>query len=246
MSLAVAPGVAPSYGWSFEHDEAANVYTGSMGKPFAAKLVRQFEQGKRVEFSYRSSYLTVGIDGRTGEQLWSRNGANPWCHLIRSTPETRARTLCVMSGSRINQEGREAKEKDLAVELQGVDPRTGDVTWSFLLEGDAATRAFTDELAPISPFGVVLPTSDGPVALDERDGGLQSVNGDAVLLCPTGPDRITAYGASRSAGTLYGTCTPDGRWVKRNPSLFGVAALEGDGKVRIVSMPGRVVAFRLP
>lgn len=246
LGLAIADGVAPSSGWSFHHDKKADVYVGSLGKAVSPKLVRRFNQGKRVELSYGSRYLTVGIDGRTGEQLWRRKGADSWCDLIRNLPRTEARALCVVSGVSVNKKGREPWDEDLAVELQGIDPTTGEIAWTFGLAGRDATRAYADGRVPLAPYGIVLPSDDGPVALDERTGKLQQVDADAVLLCATDNDRITVYGSERSAGTLYSSCTSSGRPVKATPSEFGVSALEGAGPLRIVSLPGRVVAFRAP
>ncbi len=76
-----------------------------------------------------------------------------------------------------------------------------------------------------------------------RTGERQLVDADTVLLCPAGPDRITVYGVDRSAGELYGACTPDGQKAAGVPSAFGASGVDGEGGVRFVSMPGRVVAF---
>jgi hypothetical protein len=241
LSLAIADGVSAARGWSFEHDRRSDVYVGSLGKAVAPRLIRRYQQGKRVELPYRSLYVTVGIDGRTGEQLWRRKGADPWCDLTRSSP----RVLCVVSGSRADQKGRDSRDERLTVELQGIDPRSGEVGWSFLLDGRDAKRVYADERAPLAPHGVVLPADAGHVALDERSGTLQQVEPDAVLLCAADSDRVEVYGVERSAGTLYTPCRPDGRRTKAASSKFGVAALEGDGDLRVVSMPGRVVAYRL-
>lgn len=243
LSLAVADGVATTSGWSFEHDAKTNVYVGSIGKPISPKLVRQFKQGKRVELSYDSRYLTVGIDGRTGEQLWRRKGADAWCDLVRSMPQTQARVLCVVSGTSVNQKDKEQRDENLAVELQGIDPRTGEVAWRFVLEGRAATRAYADGRAPLAPAGVVLPSTDGSVALDERTGDLQRVDPRAVLLCAATSKSVTVYGVERGVGTLYAACTPDGRPAKAPLSVFGASAVEGDGALRFVSLPGRVTAY---
>ena len=245
VSLAVRDGADPRYGWSFDHDQDANVYTGSLGLPPAAKLLRQFNRGKRVEVDYEARYLTVGIDGRTGEQLWRRRGANPWCSLLRGVDEVAARTLCVVEGASVQQEGREPRDKNLAVTLEGVDPRTGETLWSHRLDGADAKAAYAEDKAPIAPYGVVLPSDEGPVALDMRDGQLQQVGDDVVLLCSGGPDSLTAYGRDLNPGTSYRTCTPDGRPAKGKLSAFGAAAIDGSGRTRFVTMAGRVVAFRL-
>jgi hypothetical protein len=245
VSLVVRDGAAPRYGWTFDYDKDANVYTGALGQPPAANLLRQFRRGKRVELDYAKRYLTVGIDGRTGEQLWRRRGANPWCSLLRGAPEVAARTLCVMEGASVQQEGRDPRDKGLAVTIEGIDPRTGEALWSHRLEGADATAAYTDKRAPIAPYGVVLPSDEGPVALDMRNGALQRVDDDVVLLCSGGPDSLTAYGRDLSPGTSYRTCTPDGRPVKGRLSAFGASAIEGSGRTRFVAMDGRVVAFRV-
>jgi hypothetical protein len=245
VSLVVRDGAAPRYGWTFDYDKDANVYTGALGQPPAANLLRQFRRGKRVELDYAKRYLTVGIDGRTGEQLWRRRGANPWCSLLRGAPEVAARTLCVMEGASVQQEGRDPRDKGLAVTIEGIDPRTGEALWSHRLEGADATAAYTDKRAPITPYGVVLPSDEGPVALDMRNGELQRVDDDVVLLCSGGPDSLTAYGRDLNPGTSYRTCTPDGRPAKGRLSVFGAAAIEGSGRTRFVAMDGRVVAFRV-
>jgi hypothetical protein len=241
-SLTVREGADPRHGWAFDHDQDANVYNGSLGRPPAPKLLRQYKQGKRVEVDYTKRYLTVGIDGRTGEQLWRRRGANPWCSLLRDDPEVAARTLCVVEGASVQQAGRDPRDKDLAVTLEGIDPRTGEPLWSHRLDG---ANAYTDEKAPIAPYGVVLPSSEGPVALDMRDGELQQVGDGVVLLCSAGPDTVTVYGVGRSAGTVYRTCTPDGRPARGKLSAFGAAAIEGQGATRIVAMDGRVISYKL-
>lgn len=245
ISLAVRDGADPRYGWTFEHDQDANVYTGALGQPPAANLLRQFKRGKRVEVDHARRYLTVGIDGRTGEQLWRRRGANPWCSLLRGIDEVAARTLCILEGASVQQEGRETKDKDLAVALEGIDPRTGETLWSHRLDGADAKAAYTDQRAPIAPYGVVLPSEEGPVALDMRNGELQRVDDDVVLLCSGGPDGLTAYGRDLNPGTSYRTCTPDGRPAKGKLSAFGAAAIDGSGRTRFVAMAGRVVAFRV-
>jgi hypothetical protein len=245
VSVLVANGVASKYGWSFQHDEETNVYVGSLGKPFPPKVVRRYERGKSVRIDYASRYVTAGIDGRAGKRLWLRRGADPWCSLIRSFPESQARTLCVVGGSRVDRKGEETTYDDLVVEIQGVDPRTGEVGWTYTLAGKDAERAYVDDRAPLAPYGVVLPGDDGPVALDERSGALEHVAADTVLLCPAGADMVTAYGEKRVAGTLYATCDPDGKSTTGGLSVFGAAALDGTGQTRFVSMPGRVVAYRL-
>ncbi|MBS2936567.1 hypothetical protein KDN32_02285 [Nocardioides sp. J2M5] len=245
VSLAVDYGVASKHGWSFAHDEESNVYVGSMGKPVPRTLVRRYERGKKVSLKYKSRFSASGIDGRTGEQLWRRKGADPWCSLVRSYNETNARTLCVVGGSRIDVKGKKMTTEDLVVELQGVAPRTGEVTWSHTLDGEDAERAYVDHRAPLAPYGVVLPSDDGPVALDQRDGALEQVADDTVLLCSSGPDQVTAYGIKRAAGTLYETCDPDGRRSSGELSVFGASAVEGEGHVRYVAMPGRVVAYEV-
>jgi outer membrane protein assembly factor BamB len=245
VSLVVRDGADPRYGWTFDYDKDANVYTGSLGQPPAANLLRRFRRGEKVELDYTKRYLTVGIDGRTGEQLWRRRGANPWCSLLRDAPEVAARTLCVLEGSSVQQEGRDPKDKNLAVTLEGIDPRTGEVLWSHRLDGADAKTAYTDKRAPIAPYGVVLPSDEGPVALDMRDGQLQQVGDDVVLLCSGGPDDVTVYGIDRTAGTLYRSCTPDGRPANGRLSAFGASAIDGSGRTRFVAMEGRVVAFKL-
>lgn len=245
VSLVVREGAAPSYGWAFDYDKDADVYTGALGQPPAANLLREFRRGKRVEVDYAKRYLTVGIDGRTGEQLWRRRGANPWCSLLRGAYEVAARTLCVLEGASVQQEGRDPRDKGLTVTLEGIDPRSGETLWSHRLDGAAARAAYADERAPIAPYGVVLPTSEGPVALDMRNGELQRVDDDVVLLCSGGPDSLTAYGRDLNPGTLYRFCTPDGRPTKGKLSTFGAAAIDGPGKIRIVAMAGRVVAFKI-
>ncbi|GAB3038808.1 hypothetical protein GCM10011376_34190 [Nocardioides flavus (ex Wang et al. 2016)] len=245
VGFVVGDGVDSTYGWSFAHDDDANVYVGSMGRPLPQELVRRYKRGKRVSIDYSSRYVTSGIDGRTGERLWQREGADAWCPLTRSLSETEARTLCVVSGSRVEVKGEDPTYRDLVVELQGVAPRSGEVAWTYTLAGKEAERAYVDERAPLAPYGVVLPSEDGPVALDQRTGALQLVADDAVLLCSGGPDRVTAYGTKRRAGTLYRTCDPLGRPSKGRLSVFGVSALSGDGDLRYVSMAGRVVAFEV-
>lgn len=243
-SLAVRRGADPDHGWSFDLDDEADVYVGSLGRAPASKLVRRFRAGKRVQLDYSRHYLTVGIDGGTGKQLWRRKGADPWCPLVRDLPQLAARTLCVVDGELVQRQGRSAHSTGLAVTIEGVDPTSGETRWSHRLEGRDATWAYVDRKAPLAPYGIVLPGDDGPVALDLRDGGLSSVDPDAVLLCSGGPDTVTAYGTERSAGVLYRTCTPDGRVSDGRLSAFGTASLPGAGDVRFVAMPGRVVAFR--
>jgi hypothetical protein len=245
VSLVVRQGADPRYGWTFDYDKDANVYTGALGQAPAANLLRQFRRGKRVEVDYAKRYQAVGIDGRTGEQLWRRRGANPWCSLLRGASQVAARTLCVLEGASVQQEGRDPKDKGLAVTIEGIDPRTGEALWSHRLEGADATAAYTDKRAPIAPYGVVLPSDEGPVALDMRNGELQRVDEDVVLLCSGGPDSLTAYGRDLNSGTSYRTCTPDGRPAKGRLSAFGAAAIDGQGKTRFVAMDGRVVAFKI-
>lgn len=242
-SLAVASGADPRYGWSFNLDEDSNVYVGGLGRAFAPQLIKRFELGEKVEVDYRSRYLTVGIDGRTGEQLWKRKGASAGCPLIPSSPAVEARTLCVLGGASVNVKGREPRDKGLTVELQGIDPRTGDVAWRHSLNGASAQSVYADGKAPLAPFGRVLSASDGAVALDMRSGELQEVSADTALLCTAGPDRVTVYGVPRTAGTLYRTCAADGSDAPGRPSEFGVSAIEAEGGLRLVSMPGRVVAY---
>lgn len=244
VSLAVDYGVASKHGWSFAHDEESNVYVGSMGKPTPRKLVRRYQQGERVSMTYASRYSTSGIDGRTGEQLWRRKGADPWCSLVRSYAATNARTLCVVEGSRVDEKGEETTQQDLVVELQGVEPRSGRTTWSYTLTDQDAERVYVDHRAPLAPYGVVLPSDDGPVALDQRTGALEQVADDTVLLCSAGPDQVMAYGTERAAGTLYETCDPEGRPTDGELSAFGASTV-GDGDVRYVAMPGRVVAYEV-
>jgi hypothetical protein len=245
VSLVVRDGADPRYGWTFDYDKGANVYTGALGQRPATNLMRQFRRGKRVEVDYAKRYLAVGIDGRTGEQLWRRRGANPWCSLLRGAPEVAARTLCVLEGASVQQEGRDPKDKNLAVTIEGIDPRTGEALWSHRLEGTDATAAYADMRAPIAPYGVVLPSDGGPVALDMRTGELQRVDDDVVLLCSGGQDSLTAYGRDLNPGTSYRTCTPDGRPTKDKLSAFGASAIDGSGTTRFVAMDGRVVAFKL-
>ena len=245
VSVLIANGVASKYGWSFTHDDEENVYVGSLGKPFPAKLVRRYERGERVSMNYASRYVTAGIDGRAGKRLWLRKGADPWCSLIRSFSESEARTLCVVRGSRVDRKGEETTYENLVVEIQHVDPRTGKVGWNYRLTGKDAERAYVHERAPLAPHGVVLPGDGGPVALDQRSGALERVTDGAVLLCSAGGDMIKVYGEKRVSGTLYATCGPDGKATQGKLSTFGAAALGGTGGTRFVSMPGKVVAYRV-
>ena len=245
VSVLVADGVAAKYGWSFAHDEEANVYVGSLGKPFPAGVVRRFEQGKRVRVDYRVRHVISGIDGREGKRLWTRRGADAWCPLVRSLPEVEARTLCVVEGARVDQKGEETTYDDLVLEMQGVDPRTGKIGWAYRLTGKDAKRAYVHKRAPLAPYGVVLPGDDGPVALDERSGARERVAPDAVLLCSAGGDTLEVYGETRASDTLYATCDRDGKPITGDLSVFGAAALDGSGRTRFVSMPGKVVAYDL-
>lgn len=127
--------------------------------------------------------------------------------------------------------------------MQGIDPTTGDVSWRFPLAGKDAERTYVDHRAPLAPYGVVLPSPDGPVALDQRSGALELVADDTVLLCASGPSQVTVYGATRAAGTLYAPCTGDGKPTGSPLSTFGASALGGTGEHRYVAMPGKVVAF---
>lgn len=243
VSVLVGDGVASKYGWSFHHDDDDDVYVGALGRPMPPKQVRRYQQGKRVSMSYTTRYVTAGIDGRTGQHLWDREGADAWCQLVRSLPETGARTLCVVSGTRIDRKGEKTTYDNLTVELQGVEPRSGEVTWTFSVTGADAERAYVDRRAPLAPYGVVLPSDTGPVALDERTGELEQVADETVLLCAAGSRTVSAYGRRYSAGRLYVPCDPSGDQVDGEVSLFGASALEGTGGTRIVSMPGRVVAY---
>lgn len=245
VSVLVADGVESKYGWSFEHDEEANVFVGSLGKPFPAGLARRYEQGKQVRVDYASRYSTTGLDGRDGKRLWTLAGADPWCSLVRSVDESEARTLCVVGGSRVDRKGEEPIYDDLVVELQRVDPRTGEAGWTYTLEGKDAERAYVHDRASLAPYGVVLPGDDGSVALDQRSGALERVDADTVLLCPAGGDTLKAYGEKRVSGTLYATCDREGTPATGDLSVFGAAALSGTGQTRFVSMPGKVVAYRV-
>lgn len=245
-SLAVAPGVNPDYGWSFERDKDSGVYVGSLGRPFAPALVKRFERGKRVVFSYRSRYLTVGIDGRTGEQLWRRPGANSYCPLLPSDPTLAARVLCVVGGSSINEKGAEPRDKGLTVELRGIEPQSGEMVWTRELTQKAEKLAYSDNRAALAPFGVVLASDEGPVALDMRTGDVRMVDQSAILFCDASPETVTVYGSERSAGALYRLCTPDGRSATGPPSQYGVSALASAGDTRVVSLRGRVVAYGAP
>jgi hypothetical protein len=245
VSVLVGDGVSAKYGWSFEHDADADVYVGALGKPLPPKLVRRYAQGKKVAMTYADRNVVAGIDGRTGQHLWDREGADAWCPLVRSLPETGPRTLCVVSGTRIDVKGAKPTTKDLSVEMQGVDPRSGEVTWTFGLAGEDAEWAYLDRRAPLAPYGVVLPSEDGPVALDERTGELERVGDDTVVLCSAGPATVAAYGKRYAAGRLYRACDPSGKAVTGELSLFGASALAGTGPLRFVAMPGRVVAYRV-
>lgn len=242
---AVASGVDPKAGWRFSHDEQEDVYVGSLGMPPPQDTARRYRQGKEVTTDLADSFVTAGIDGDTGRQLWRREGADAWCPLIRTSAGTEARTLCVIEGSRFDRRGKKSTYQDLVVELQGVDPRSGEIAWTYAIEGEDAERVYADGQVPLAPYGVVVPSDDGPVALDQRSGDTTPVSDGSVLLCAAGPDRLTVYGARRTAGTLYRTCDPTGAAVDGEVSSFGISAIGGDGEMRYVGMKGRLVAYRL-
>lgn len=232
---------SPNNGWSFHYDEKENVYVGGVGRPFASRLLARFRRGEQASFSLAGRYETVAIDGETGERLWRRRGANPWCELPPDVAEPR--TLCLIEGTRVEKMGKEAKVKGIAMSIVGVDLHSGQEAWAVALSEKGARGAYVDEVVPLVPHGGVVSSAGGQlVGVDLRDGRRTAVDPDAVLLCQATEGLITAYGLKRGT-SLYGHCTPSGKPTDRPLSLWGAIAIEGSGHLRLVSQQGRVVAY---
>ncbi|WP_244242538.1 PQQ-binding-like beta-propeller repeat protein [Nocardioides seonyuensis] len=236
-------GSSTSAGWSFEYDEPEDVYVGGVGRPASSGLLARYRRGHRVRFPLVSRYEAVGVDGETGERLWRKRGANPWCEFARGASE--ARTLCMIEGTSVQKMGEDAQVKGISMSISGVNPRSGAATWSVPLSEAGARRAYMDEVVPLTPYGGVVESARGQlISVDTRDGRLMAVSPDAVLLCERTSD-VKAYGVTRS-NPVYRLCTPSGKPADGPLSLWGAMAIEGSGHLRVVSQQGRVVAYDVP
>lgn len=78
------------------------------------------------------------------------------------------------------EKGETLRYQDLAVEIDGYDPRSGATTWSVTATPRYARRMLDDDGLPLVAGGVSVETASGPVAVDLRDGTMREPSGNRV------------------------------------------------------------------
>lgn len=230
------------WGWSVDHVEDLDVYTGSVGIAPPRRAQARFDAGEAV--TYRPSLLRreVGVDAATGEVLWRIPGATSAC----AYGAEGVGVACVARGRITEQRGEDIDWDDLEVELRGYDLRTGEPDWSLSLTSRFARAMWVREVAPLGPGGLVVVTSDGPVHVAYDDGATTPVARRTVLFCADDLTRIEVYGVGRLGGRLLFPCDPSGRRVDGPVAAWVLGAIPDDqrsGDHAVVALDGRLVGY---
>lgn len=218
IETVVGPGASTDNGWSFRHDDAEDVFIGSVGQWSDPRLDAKALAGEPFVAPVKSSRL-VGIDGATGAQMWTRDDATQDCLNVSAVQDVTPALRCVITGE-VAHNGDTAAHEKLAVTVEGFDPMTGATLWSVELS-DAGVETVMARTSTVVSDGrsVLLDAVDGHVLVDVASGVVSPLEGDEVFACAG--DRVEVDYAvpsfltidpetTRYGGTLVTPCTADG------------------------------------
>lgn len=252
----VGPGTTSDTGWTFE--EADGLFVGWLrAVPAEVRELAAAEAPYTVDASLN---VMVAFEADTGERLWSVDKADHDCLGDSVTPaDTLPRLRCVYAGTvtYAGGDGEVESTEDVAVSVEGFDPRTGEARWTEEMSPEAADALVRGELEiPVRDGqSVVVPTPDGRLLVDVESGDSRELDAESVFACE-GETVELEYATpwvnagqsltSRFGGRLLSPCDAAGE----ETDSFSVAAVRdagqdaGDGR-RVLAVEGGLQGFEL-
>lgn len=252
---AFGPGASTNGGWGWQHFEVAGLLVGWIGRAFKG----DYSDPQVIDLG---DFSTVALVAETGRVAWRAAGTGPLCRSALTLPAVvgdaheeaadlavRCRYQGVMTASLDG----DPTFRGLDVEVQGYDVSTGRVTWQLPMgaseglawDGGVGDVAVMDEL--------VLPTTDGPIAIDLRTGAQRRPAPDEVLACVSATvefeydDPYVIDGkplTTRHGGPLIQWCGPDRVPSEQAPSPELLAAVGTRmGEYYVVATPSGLSGY---
>ena len=236
------PGFGSDAGWNVSR--GSGVYVGNLGYTFPAHLVRRYESGEPVTTDIATPRVMISIEAKSGRVWWTKPGADRRCLPdgfdgvdVRCTYRGRAVYRKGVDGSRL---------VGAHLGIEGLEPTTGEPTWSVTLTASGARQMWKEELPHVGDDHLVVETAEGLRLLDLRSGELTELASDDVLLCRE--DATFTYGIyQRNGGELIYACTPTGKESSTAPGAAAIerAALKAPGGVYLTATNEGLVAYRI-
>ncbi|GAA3871404.1 hypothetical protein GCM10022381_13120 [Leifsonia kafniensis] len=202
----------------------------------------------------------VGLDRDTGATIWQHDGLVP-CPGLGSdmTYSDGIVVACrVNSGTQaFHWDGTQATEvhySNTDVDLVGVNPESGEITWDLALGSDLANVASASWGGRAFAVGdVPIVTLDGTASVvDRATGAAEPVPARAVLLCAQKLEKVPLLGAWNDgksfkypAATVFAPCSPTGEILEDGTVSVGTLAASGydTSVINIVNLSSGVTAF---
>lgn len=182
LATAFGAGATTDNGWSFVHDPEHDVFVGTVGIPYRGSFT-----DRRTDLA---GFRTVGIDGGTGDVLWTDDGTSTFCSPFAADErDPQVYVRCRHTGELHLQVtpagGSDMSFDGLGTIVEGFDPRTGETAWSVDLGADDTLLA-PDAASPMaSSTAVALPTSDGTRVVDMASGEVRDAEEGEAFACTT-------------------------------------------------------------
>lgn len=227
---AFGPGSSTDGGWGWTHTEDAGLLIGWIGRAHEGL----FTDPQDIDLS---AYSTVALDVATGGVVWREPGTGPLCRSALTLPggdkHDDYAVRCRYQGEMTVATNQDPAFRGLDVVLEGYDSRTGRTSWQLPM-GAAEGLAWDGGVGDVTgPVELVMPTPDGPVAIDLRTGDQRFPAADEVIACLT-PVVSFEYDdayfilqepiTERHGGTLIQWCRPDRTPTDRPPPATLLAA----------------------
>lgn len=248
-------GTSSDGGWAWIDDELGIPLVG-VGYTYSEK---DYTQPFEAEYDLTESRM-VGLDRDTGATVWQHDGLTPCPGMSNGlTYSDGILVACrVNSGTQtVHWDGTEATEveyENADVDLVGVDPESGKITWDLALGSDLAN------IAPPSWGGrsfevgeVPIVTLNGVVSVvDRTSGAADPVPAKSVLLCALERDDIPLLGAwshgeshDYPAETVFAPCAPTGEILEDGAVSLGTLTASGydTSVINVVNLNSGVTAF---
>jgi hypothetical protein len=237
------PGYSSDFGWSWAYDSENDQFLSYGGRGELGSL----------EYDITSTSV-VALDRATGRTNWLVRGVDVTCASAFGEPGLRCR---YHSGRIVFPDDTSPGEfVDVDVDLEGYDLATGETLWSVPLGDQPGAVTAYETVSFRGGDWRIVPSDDGLLAIDVRDGSVEQIDADEVLPCV----RITTYRYTEysSLGSpltdYYGTgvveaCTPEGRPVGYDdpPTDFWIrtAGVDAGNGVWIVATTEGLRAYRV-
>jgi outer membrane protein assembly factor BamB len=248
-------GYISDAGWSFHHDPETDILSGQVFQDYIDEAKAAEEKGEDFAYDLGKDRL-VGLDGKTGRVLWTRDGATNACADITdgvAYDDTKGPVRCVSTGTRAFVDD-ELVYTDLVTTVEGYDARSGKTQWSKKLTAESAQALLQGEGVVLGDGStMVIATKKGRELVSTKDGSSVPLKASARFLCATETEKVKYAMPGRKAADYYGEgpvtlCDHDGKAVDGDMTVSALrdGALAATETLHVIATKDGLAGYDLP